>query len=239
MRRLESHLKGAYIPLKRHWMVLFPEGGFLRKRLPISQRFAEKNNLPVMKNVTLPRMGALFVIRDTLMAGGVGRPRRSASGPEDAETISNNNNNNNNNNCSDTTTSGGASLLLLKETEIEDNNHCKLNGHNNCAEQQFLKEERSKDDCHKNGKVIAGCGEQVNSLAATTLIEENKEADDDNDLEFILDVTIGYPDGKPLDLLNIIHGLREPCSTVIYYRVFSTREVSSGSLFAFVFDDQF
>lgn len=47
-------------------MVLFPEGGFLRKRLQVSQRYAEKNNLPILKNVTLPRIGALKAIMEIL-----------------------------------------------------------------------------------------------------------------------------------------------------------------------------
>ena len=82
-------------------MVLFPEGGFLRKRKEVSQRyalpfldlltaagfvsiatnndvpmcfafdvcrFAEKNNLPVLNNVTLPRVGAMKAIMDMLGA---------------------------------------------------------------------------------------------------------------------------------------------------------------------------
>lgn len=47
-------------------MVLFPEGGFLRKRREVSQRYAEKNNLPHLKNVSLPRIGALRAILDVL-----------------------------------------------------------------------------------------------------------------------------------------------------------------------------
>lgn len=47
-------------------MVLFPEGGFLRKRLQVSQKYAEKNNLPMLKNVTLPRVGALKAICEIL-----------------------------------------------------------------------------------------------------------------------------------------------------------------------------
>lgn len=54
-------------------MVLFPEGGFLRKRREVSQRYAEKNNLPFLKNVTLPRIGALQAILDVL-------PTRTSSG---------------------------------------------------------------------------------------------------------------------------------------------------------------
>lgn len=47
-------------------MVLFPEGGFLRKRRAVSQRFAEKNNLPILKNVSLPRVGAMKTILTTV-----------------------------------------------------------------------------------------------------------------------------------------------------------------------------
>lgn len=47
-------------------MVLFPEGGFLRKRRAVSQKYAEKNNLPMLRNVTLPRVGALKTILTTV-----------------------------------------------------------------------------------------------------------------------------------------------------------------------------
>lgn len=35
---LRAHIEKAYIPRRREWMVLFPEGGFLRKRREASQR---------------------------------------------------------------------------------------------------------------------------------------------------------------------------------------------------------
>lgn len=47
-------------------MVLFPEGGFLRKRKAISQKYAKKNGLPLLHHVSLPRVGALQVIMDTV-----------------------------------------------------------------------------------------------------------------------------------------------------------------------------
>lgn len=47
-------------------MVLFPEGGFLRKRRYVSQLYAQKHNLPVLQNVTLPRFGAINTIFDVL-----------------------------------------------------------------------------------------------------------------------------------------------------------------------------
>jgi len=47
-------------------MVLFPEGGFLRKRRETSQRYALKNNWPVLEHVSLPRTGALEAIVEEL-----------------------------------------------------------------------------------------------------------------------------------------------------------------------------
>lgn len=42
----------------RNLLVLFPEGGFLRKRLEGSNRYAARNNYPSTKYVTHPRFGA-------------------------------------------------------------------------------------------------------------------------------------------------------------------------------------
>lgn len=68
---LVQHLKRSYLPLDRKWMILFPEGGFLRKRKAVSQEYARKNNLAVLENVTLPRVGALHAIISTVGAQGV------------------------------------------------------------------------------------------------------------------------------------------------------------------------
>nr|CAD7406313.1 unnamed protein product [Timema cristinae] len=64
LQELVKHLRESYIPLHRHWMVLFPEGGFLRKRRETSQKYGLKNNLPVLQHVSLPRVGALQTIMD-------------------------------------------------------------------------------------------------------------------------------------------------------------------------------
>ncbi|XP_041069757.1 acyl-CoA:lysophosphatidylglycerol acyltransferase 1 isoform X2 [Carcharodon carcharias] len=65
---LRQHLEKYYRSRDRKWIVLFPEGGFLRKRRETSQSFAKKNNLPFLKHVTLPRQGATEVILQTLCA---------------------------------------------------------------------------------------------------------------------------------------------------------------------------
>ncbi|KAM4041610.1 acyl-CoA:lysophosphatidylglycerol acyltransferase 1 [Anomaloglossus baeobatrachus] len=65
---LKIHLEKYYRSRDRKWIILFPEGGFLRKRRETSQLYAKKNNLPFLTHVTLPRLGATQVILNTLLA---------------------------------------------------------------------------------------------------------------------------------------------------------------------------
>lgn len=65
---LKKHLENNYRSRDRKWIVLFPEGGFLRKRRETSQAFAKKNNLPFLTHVTLPRIGATSIILSSLVA---------------------------------------------------------------------------------------------------------------------------------------------------------------------------
>ncbi|XP_051004105.1 acyl-CoA:lysophosphatidylglycerol acyltransferase 1 isoform X1 [Acomys russatus] len=65
---LKRHLEQNYRSRDRKWIVLFPEGGFLRKRRETSQAFAKKNNLPFLTHVTLPRFGATNIILNALVA---------------------------------------------------------------------------------------------------------------------------------------------------------------------------
>jgi hypothetical protein len=44
-------------------------------------------------------------------------------------------------------------------------------------------------------------------------------------VNWVLDITIAYPDGKPLDLGAIVTGYRKPCKTFLFYRLFPCREV--------------
>ncbi|EFN62499.1 Acyl-CoA:lysophosphatidylglycerol acyltransferase 1 [Camponotus floridanus] len=135
LKQLEKHLKESYIPRDRKWMVLFPEGGFLCKRRETSQKYAKKNNLPILENVTLPRVGAMQMIFDTL-------------GPISSR---------------------------------------------NMQDQQL--------NCRPNMTVAKP------------------------EISWILDITIAYPQGKPLDLPTIITGSRSPCETVLFYRLFPSSVV--------------
>ncbi|XP_061174405.1 acyl-CoA:lysophosphatidylglycerol acyltransferase 1-like [Saccostrea echinata] len=66
LEKLQKHINEIYKTTFKNWIILFPEGGFLRKRRFRSQEFAKKNHLPVLQHVTLPRVGALKVIMDNL-----------------------------------------------------------------------------------------------------------------------------------------------------------------------------
>lgn len=78
---LKDHLDRYYHSRDRKWIVLFPEGGFLRKRRETSQSFAKKNSLPHLTHVTLPRLGATQVILRTLRAQQENGCVSSESGP--------------------------------------------------------------------------------------------------------------------------------------------------------------
>ena len=46
----------------------------------------------------------------------------------------------------------------------------------------------------------------------------------------ICDVTIAYPEGKPLDLFQIVFGSRPACVTHVHYRLFDVKDVSQVTL---------
>lgn len=47
------------------------------------------------------------------------------------------------------------------------------------------------------------------------------------EISWVLDITIAYPQGKPLDLPTIVTGSRPPCETVLFYRLFPSSVVSN------------
>jgi len=48
-----------------------------------------------------------------------------------------------------------------------------------------------------------------------SIVDENTDK-----LTWILDITVAYSEGKPLDLPTIIMGQRRACRTHMYYRLF-------------------
>jgi hypothetical protein len=46
-------------------------------------------------------------------------------------------------------------------------------------------------------------------------------------LKYIIDITVAYAEGKPLDLGDIVTGVRKACQTHMLYRVYRCSEVST------------
>lgn len=97
IKKLKEHIEESFIPRMRNWMVLFPEGGFLRKRKEVSQQYALKNNLPLMNNVSLPRVGALKAIFSVLPPHETPPPTEQPQQQQQG----------NNNSCKETSTGNG------------------------------------------------------------------------------------------------------------------------------------
>ncbi|XP_043075533.1 acyl-CoA:lysophosphatidylglycerol acyltransferase 1 [Puntigrus tetrazona] len=131
---LKDHLDKYYYSRDRKWIVLFPEGGFLRKRRETSQSFAKKNDLPYLTHVTLPRLGATQIILKTL-------------GPQ--------------------------------------------------QENGILGTEGSPPGQSNKAK----------------------------GLQWVIDVTIAYPNAKPMDIQTWIFGYRDPTVTHVHYRTYPIKDV--------------
>lgn len=158
---LKEHLGKVFLPKNRKYLVLFPEGGFLRKRKAISQQFAKKKDLPMLEYCTLPRTGALDVIMSAL------GPAREEQHPH------------------------------------------------------FDKE----------------CGDQDQDQAPNTSPSEGEPHPAAEDcIQKIVDVTVAFPEGRPLDLQTIVTGWRTPCVTHVHYRVFDSRDLPrcSDQLFSWM-----
>lgn len=57
-------------------------------------------------------------------------------------------------------------------------------------------------------------------------------------IQWILDITIAYPKGDPIDLATIVFGHRAPCKTTLFYRLYPCKDVpqDNESLTQWVFD---
>ncbi|XP_059178164.1 acyl-CoA:lysophosphatidylglycerol acyltransferase 1-like [Physella acuta] len=132
--KLKEHIINAYLPLKRKWIMVFPEGGFLYKRLEASQEYARKYGHPVLKHTTLPRIGAMKTILDA-----VGEPYEPVNTSDEID------------NC-----------------EIEDSSR---------------------------------------------------------PLKWVVDMTIAYKDGKPLDMFGMCVGYNPRNDVLVHYRAFRARDI--------------
>lgn len=55
------------------------------------------------------------------------------------------------------------------------------------------------------------------------------------EISWVLDITIAYPQGRPIDLFTIITGSRPPCETVLFYRLFPSSVASIAINFIAVY----
>lgn len=171
--QLKKHIRESYIPRNRKLMVLFPEGGFLRKRREISQRYALKNNLPVLNHVSLPRLGAMQGIID---------------------------------------------VCGCKSDKVSPNNNT----------DNTSKDERDSQEEANVSEHTAGDKMSRDTLPATKPTDD-LEVKGDYQLRWVLDITIAYPEGKPLDLPTIITGWRKPCQTFMFYRLYPGSQIPTES----------
>lgn len=129
---LRAHLKSTFHRLPRKWLVLFPEGGFLRKRRLASQSYARKKNLPILEHITLPRIGAMQVILEEM------------------------------------------------------------------ADKKETKNNSEKDSSEKDKKLK---------------------------FKYVVDLTIAYPGGRPLDIHGIGIGYWPPCQIIMHHRIYPISEI--------------
>jgi lysophosphatidylglycerol acyltransferase 1 len=199
---LREHIKHTYIPRNRKWIVLFPEGGFLRKRLEASQRYAMKNNLPHLKNVTLPRIGAVKTVIEAL-SSGFGEKTLSTP-PQSIKCL---------NHIIDSMPKNN----LYSEFQIDNERQQTPKQYNN--------------GCNLNKKIVSGL---LNGKLGNAIIEEVENKKDELDeieiipsksLKYVLDITIAYESGKPLELMDIVTALKTPTSTHLLYRLYRFSEV--------------
>lgn len=47
-------------------------------------------------------------------------------------------------------------------------------------------------------------------------------------LDKIVDVTIAYPEGKPLGLFDILSAWRDPCAIHVHYKIYDIKQVKKG-----------
>ena len=80
---------------------------------------------------------------------------------------------------------------------------------------------------------------QKNGFSANSSGGNSLQLQDDSKIGKIFDVTIAYPEGKPLDLFQIGFGSRPPCITHVHYRSFDVKDVSFFSVVCCFFDQDF
>uniref|UniRef100_A0A8C4QRJ8 Lysophosphatidylglycerol acyltransferase 1 n=1 Tax=Eptatretus burgeri TaxID=7764 RepID=A0A8C4QRJ8_EPTBU len=237
--KLESHLSNVWHERRRRWLVLFPEGGFLRKRLKISQRYGERRGLPTLHHVTLPRTGAILAALRALVAPqrleepsslthdmGAGIVGRNVTALQ-KDSLS---------------TSGGLACTdesAALHSDVLDNCQSVISKdffpaacQNPVPFKEVLKpfydgeslavaSHHGWTECRNECTRKCGVKGRLNGQVAPS--REGKGLR--RGLHWLIDVTIAYPGGKPMDIQTWVLALQPPVTTHVHYRVFPMCEV--------------
>ncbi|KAG5673388.1 hypothetical protein PVAND_003443 [Polypedilum vanderplanki] len=202
--QLREHIEKSYIPRRREWMVLFPEGGFLRKRREASQRYAQKNNLPLLHNVTLPRIGAMKTIIDQLGSSDEDRPSQQTTTPP--HSIKNINK----------VINGDGDEFYI---DNEYTNQTSTPPDTPLRNAYNVSNNRNNENNNRQTQRIIDDDENLKEKIGEAEVSSRKT------LKYIVDITVAYANGKPLDLADIVTGIRKACQTHMLYRVYRCSEV--------------
>uniref|UniRef100_UPI00358FD8C8 acyl-CoA:lysophosphatidylglycerol acyltransferase 1 n=1 Tax=Myxine glutinosa TaxID=7769 RepID=UPI00358FD8C8 len=238
--KFESHLSGVWHERRRRWLVLFPEGGFLRKRLKISQRYGERRGLPTLHHVTLPRTGAILAALRALVAPQ--RLERSNSITHDTGTGIVVGRNATALQKDSLSTSGGLACKdqsALHSDVFVDNFKSVISTDRLPATYQdpvpfkevlkpfydgeslAVATQRGRTECRNECTKKCGVKGCLNGQVAPST--EGKSLR--RGLHWLIDVTIAYPGGKPMDIQTWVLALQPPMMTHVHYRVFPMCEV--------------
>jgi hypothetical protein len=160
----------------------------------------------MLHHVTLPRIGAMKTIIDVLGPGQDEDPAASTTPPQSMKDINK-------------VINGDADEFYIDNEYTNQQsppstplrNAYNANNHNN----------------NKPVTRIIGDDENLKEKIGEAEISAKKT------IKYVLDITIAYADGKPLDLPNIVTGLRRSCQTHLLYRLYRCSEVCLRMSLAF------
>lgn len=169
-------------------------------------RYALRNNLPLLNYVTLPRIGAMKTIIDALGPGHQDEdPAATTTPPQSIKDIN-----------------------KVINQDVGDEFYIDNEYTNQQTPPTTPLRNAYNTNNHGNNKkaqrIIDGDDENLKEKIGEAEIASKKT------LKYVLDVTVAYPDGKPLDLPNIITGLRRSCQIHLLYRLYRCSEVSYSSI---------
>lgn len=180
----------------------------MRKRREASQRFAQKNNLPLLNNVTLPRQGAMKTIIDCLGQNDEDAP--SSTPPSSMKNIN--------------------KVLNSESDEFYIDNEY---SNQQTPPDTPLRNAYNANNHHNNNNSSGG-GDNITTRQSQRIIDDDEnlkekmgeaEMSSKKSLKYVVDITIAYPDRMPVDLGDIVLGTRRSCQTHMLYRVYRSSEV--------------